>query len=790
MTATGGRPQWAVRLASSEGGRRSELRRLVVPVALWFVCLLLTLYFHFVLRTQVVISHLYYLPIVGFALWWGARWGVIVAVFSGVVLLVSHHLASLGTLTDDIFRSGMFVVVAVVVAWLVAARAEWVRDSAGRFRALIEGTGNWIWEVDQDGIYTYASPRVKDLLGYEPEEVIGKTPFDLMPADEAQRVAALFREIASSQQAFARLENTCLHKDGHPVVVETSGVPIMDAAGEFLGYRGIDRDITDRKLAEGALRQSEQTYRNLTENLPDVIVRISPEGILQYVSPAIKQFAGYDPDEALGTSVFNYVVEADRPAVTAILRQACASGQTQGVDFLLITKRGEAIPVEVKSFPLIEDGKLVAFQCVIRDITERKRAEEALEHFKSAVESSSDAVGMSTPKGHHWYQNKAFDERFGDIGTDPPTSVFVNEEVGREVFATIMAGDEWTGEVEMRGRDGEILDILLRAYAIKDKDGTVSGIVGLHTDITERKRAEEALAESEEKYRVLIESSVQAVAVVQEGNIRYVNDACAESLGCSTRADLVGRCFRDLVAPEDREQQSWLTDGELVDGTTRTTLRLVGCGGEVRWFEVHVTGIRYEDNPALLIMGQDVTETKLLWEELNQQLLRDALTGVHNRRYFNESIIQEVKRADRHDYTTSFIMADIDGLKLVNDTYGHLVGDQILCGVGQALDGAVRGSDVVIRYGGDEFLVVMPETTAEQAALAIERIGGEFARWLAERVETGALHLDIPGRVSLSMGAASYYPNSELAVEEVLAQADNAMYEVKLAKRKRHNTPV
>lgn len=124
---------------------------------------------------------------------------------------------------------------------------EVLRASEESFRTLTESTSDWVWEVDVDGVYTYASPKVKDLLGYEPEEVIGKRPFDLMPPEEAKRIAEEFRAIVDSQRPFARLENTNLHKDGRLVVLDTSGEPFFDADGRLCGYRGIDRDITERK---------------------------------------------------------------------------------------------------------------------------------------------------------------------------------------------------------------------------------------------------------------------------------------------------------------------------------------------------------------------------------------------------------------------------------------------------------------------------------------------------------------------------------------------------------------
>jgi two-component system sensor kinase len=133
---------------------------------------------------------------------------------------------------------------------------EAVRESEDRFRSLVETTSDWVWEVDKHGVYTYVSPQIRSLLGYEPEEVIGKTPFDLMQADEAQRVSEIFRSVIKDRKAFSNLENTNLHKDGRLFILETSGVPFFDSRGNLRGYRGIDRDITERKRAEESLKES------------------------------------------------------------------------------------------------------------------------------------------------------------------------------------------------------------------------------------------------------------------------------------------------------------------------------------------------------------------------------------------------------------------------------------------------------------------------------------------------------------------------------------------------------
>ncbi len=134
---------------------------------------------------------------------------------------------------------------------------EALLESEQRFRSLVETTSDWVWEVDQNAIYTYASPKVKDQLGYGPQEVIGKTPFDFMPEGEAERIRKFFNEKAINKEPFYGLENVNRHKDGHLVVLETNGIPIFDEKGQLKGYRGIDRDISDRKRAEEEKRRLE-----------------------------------------------------------------------------------------------------------------------------------------------------------------------------------------------------------------------------------------------------------------------------------------------------------------------------------------------------------------------------------------------------------------------------------------------------------------------------------------------------------------------------------------------------
>ena len=142
---------------------------------------------------------------------------------------------------------------------------ESLRKSEERFRDISYNMADWIWEVDNNGRYTFTSGKINEILGYDPEELIGKTPFELMPEDEAKRIGEVFRRIASEKKPIVDLENWNLTKEGDQVCLLTNGIPVLDDRGELLGYRGVDKDITQQKLAEEKLLKKAKELENFNK---------------------------------------------------------------------------------------------------------------------------------------------------------------------------------------------------------------------------------------------------------------------------------------------------------------------------------------------------------------------------------------------------------------------------------------------------------------------------------------------------------------------------------------------
>ncbi len=254
-----------------------------------------------------------------------------------------------------------------------------LQKSEQKFRSLVETTNDFIWEIDETGAYVYASPQVHGMLGYAPDEVIGRTPFDFMPQDEAERVHATFYPFMAGHLPFSAIENRNLRKDGREVVLETSGVPVFTKDGLFTGFRGIDRDITERKRTEEALQQSEERYRAIIENLQDVYFRVDRENCITMASPsATTMFRLHSVQDIVGKPVITLWKD---PAMRAVFLDTLMAGGGDVHDWEteFIKSDGSAFWVSISArLRLDTNGDFDGTEGIIRDISERKKIEDAL----------------------------------------------------------------------------------------------------------------------------------------------------------------------------------------------------------------------------------------------------------------------------------------------------------------------------------------------------------------------------------------------------------------------------
>ena len=275
-----------------------------------------------------------------------------------------------------------YLVIGRVEQRLASSQAE-IKESEVRFRGLVESSSDWIWEVDANARYVYASPKIKDLLGYEPAEVLGKTPFDLMPADEAEHLAPVFAAITAEHRPFQALENRNLHQDGRIVVLETSGAPILDRDGNLLGYRGIDRDITARKLADKAIQESTQRLSLHFQQTPLAVVEWDADFRVVDWNPAAENIFGYTKAEAVGRHAMELILsERTRSQVSQIWESLLLGRGGLRSTNENITKNGKTIYCEWYNTPLTDtSGRVIGVASLAHDVTDQKLTAERISYL-------------------------------------------------------------------------------------------------------------------------------------------------------------------------------------------------------------------------------------------------------------------------------------------------------------------------------------------------------------------------------------------------------------------------
>lgn len=252
----------------------------------------------------------------------------------------------------------------------MAQMALW--ESNERFKALVENTSDWIWEVDVNGHYTYVSPMSEQIIGYKPEELIGKPFSDFLEPATRQDTVNYFRNIADSKLAFKNLENIAIHKNGRKVYLETSGIPIFNISGEFIGYRGIDRDITEKRNIEAALRHSQLKLTQHLRNTPMGYIEWDTDFEVIEWNPAAQKIFGYNKTEAMrGNMIVKLVPPELYEEVKAIFPQILESGKPVSKVNHNITRDGRRILCEWFNTPLFnEEEQIIGLASLVREVTE------------------------------------------------------------------------------------------------------------------------------------------------------------------------------------------------------------------------------------------------------------------------------------------------------------------------------------------------------------------------------------------------------------------------------------
>ncbi|HSS30654.1 MAG TPA: PAS domain S-box protein [Nitrospiraceae bacterium] len=669
-----------------------------------------------------------------------------------------------------------------------------LRTSEARFRTLAEETTDWMWEINERGIYTYCSPKIFDLLGYEPAEALGKTPFDFMPAEEAQRVAGLFGTIAAARRPFAGIENTNRHKDGRMVVLECRGVPIIDVSGAFRGYRGFDQDITDRKEAEEKLRLSEQRQ--------ELALSGASLGLWDWdVSSGKTVFdtrwcsmIGYAVDELEPhVSTWQSLLHPEDVRTIQIILESHLKNERPDyeVEFRMRHKAGRWVWILARGRVVERDhaGAPLRMAGTHMDITDRKRTEDAIREAELRyrtifMQAGAGVAQIESRTGRFVQVNRQYCEIVG----------LTEAEMLATTFGAITHPDDLEKNLENRSRllSGEISSFTMEKRYVR-KNGSIVWVnlnvaqlwrpgempvhhIAIVQDITERKRAEEALQRSERQLRTVLDALPVGIWLTDQSGKPVLSNPAAKQIWAGikhirieTAANAPG--WGETIEPSN-ELHRWAVSHALTKGVSslNETLDLKCLDGTKKI--IRNTSVPVQDEAGVvlgaIVLNEDITALRQAQEafQLTQFSVDHAVEGFfwigHDARILNVNNAACRMLEYTRDELTTMTMYDIDP-NLPSDFWSaHWKGlkqkrsmtfeSKLWSKIGQVLDTEVTIN--YLDYEGTEYnCVIMRDIGERKRAEASLRQSEERYRFLVDNAPIG---------IFLSEGGRFAYVNREM----------------------------
>ncbi len=561
-------------------------------------------------------------------------------------------------------------------------------------------------------------------------------------------------------------------------------------------------------------------FRELFDRVPIGLYRTTPAGKVIDVNPALVEMLGC-PDRGTLLGEAADAVYARREARDRWRAEMAEKGTVSGFEAEWLRYDGTPIWVEENARAVRDvDGQILHYEGSAQDVTTRRRAQAQLAEEKARFEqlfaASPEAIVLCSNLGRVLRANDAFFALFGYspdevLGRDVDRLVAPERDAlhfeARGITEQIADGQLSFVETQRRRKDGRLIDVSILGKPILLGDDPIA-IYGIYRDITAQKKAEAALAASQRKVESLHEAAHALAAAGQEEEIYRITCEAAEhvlgfSLGilCIAEGDEfacqavsskihVASLERTKINPAGIAVRALSSGRAIIVNDPRpeslpraipASSRSLICApiGDLGVFQAaspHPGAFTQEDGRLLaILLGHTAAAVSRLrlQAELIEQARHDALTGVFNRRYFNEFIAQEVLRASRYRHPIGLLMIDVNRFKEINDRYGHQTGDRVLREIAAVLLRTVRKTDMVVRYGGDEFLVVLTETGED---------AGEAARRVRTAVSESSTLREISGfGVTVSVGSIFWHPDTGTPIEEALAVADARMYNDKPA---------
>jgi PAS domain S-box-containing protein len=425
---------------------------------------------------------------------------------------------------------------------------EALRESEELFRTIVETAPSFLTITDEKGDNIYISPNCEEITGYTQEELHGKWIWSVHE-DDTLIAKELFDKTFSDGIGYKNFEYKFLTKKGELRYASSSWEPLKDKEGKFKGIVFQTIDVTERKLAVEKLIENEEKYRNLVENIQDGVFIIQ-DGKFRFVNEAFAKIPGYTVKEIIGMDYYKLVAPEDLDMVEdRYVRMMAGEDVPMEYEFRGIRKKGDEQSIVYMNVGLVNyQGKKAALG-TLKDITERKRAEEKLikseEKYRTLIETMKEGIITVDKNENITFVNQAacgiFEYSQKELLVKNLKELTTPEEFRKIIKKTSIrkSGKSDIYELSIIRKDGEARIISVSASPVSGSDGKYQGSFGIFHDITERKRAEDNLIESEEKYRQLAETAKDIILLSDlKGNVKYVNSEGLRNAGYSEKEAL------------------------------------------------------------------------------------------------------------------------------------------------------------------------------------------------------------------------------------------------------------
>lgn len=534
-------------------------------------------------------------------------------------------------------------------------------------------------------------------------------------------------------------------------------------------------------------------YEEMVSSSRDMMAYVDSDYVFKAVSISLAEFQGFSRDEVIGRRVPDIIGQDLFENVIKERLDRSFKGESVVREGWRQMNDRQPYHISTHYDPIVENGEVIGVVIVARDTTENQLVEEALrkseERFTLAMRGLNVGLWDWNPDTDDMYYSPTWGKMLGYsdetyLGTREDFHQLVHEDDREHVNDTMKefaASGEDLFQMEFRllHHNGHYLNILSRGYGVRDEaGGGINRVIGINTDITESKQAEIRLQESEARFRSLYDDSPTMFFTLDAGGIiRSVNRFGADHLGSPVR-QLVGMNIGKIAHKEDRKglQKQLARCVDDPESLFRHEFRIIHNFGGQLWVRATLRTIARDGTQNILMSCEDVTETRILSEQLEYQAKHDALTDLINRAEF-ERRLRRVLNSQSADNEHALCYLDLDQFKIINDTCGHLAGDELLRRVSHLLITVVRKRDTLARLGGDEFAVLLEHCPLEQAM----RVASD----LLDAVH--ALRFSWEGKrfnVGVTIGLVPINENSG-NVSDVLSAADAACYAAKDAGRNR-----